>query len=196
MLVIAGSFRFDARAMTLPKLTLAAALVFFFGCSGAGPYGHSPRYAPLGEEETAVSGAREYDPVMYQRQVEEWRKTPTFLFGVVTRRAPGKGGGTYLTLTVRRLEARNLCENGNDDDSCRVTVSDRDFGVVHALVALRTEDDVGQHSVGAASLLRIVGKFGEEVDPNDGGPVLRATYYRHWPRQFFVTKQSAREMLQ
>ena len=35
-----------------------------------------------------------------------------------------------LKLGVRRLELRNLCDNANDDDSCRVTVSDKDFGVV------------------------------------------------------------------
>jgi hypothetical protein len=33
----------------------------------------------------------------------------------------------------------------------------------------------------------VIGKLSDEVDPDDGTPVLRATYYRHWPRNFFVT---------
>ena len=75
-------------------------------------------------------------------------------------------------------------------------MSDRDFGVVHAIVSLRGEDDVGAHSVGAGSLVRLEGRIGEGVDPNDGAPILRAEWYRHWPRYFFVTKQAAREMRQ
>jgi hypothetical protein len=167
-------------------LLTAPLLAALLSCS-AGRYGHSPKYAPLSGEEAAVAGAREYDPVMYARQPDEWRKGKVTLFGVVTGRAAGPGGGAYLTLSVRHLEEHNLCESHNDDESCRVTVSDHDFGAVHAVVKVTGEDDVGEHSVGAGSLLRIVGTFGENIDPNDGAPVLRATWYRHWPRYFFVT---------
>jgi len=167
--------------------------VALLACS-AGPYGHSPRYAPTSGETEALAGAREYDPVMYPRQPEEWRKGAVSLFGVVTARAAGPGGAANLTLSVRQLEPRNLCESANDEDSCRVTVSDRDFGVVHVLVKLAGDDDVGEHSVGAGSLVRIAGRFGENVDPNDGGPVMRATWYRHWPRYYFVTS-AARSMM-
>lgn len=174
---------------------LAFALVLA-GCGGAGPYGHAPTYAPLADEEQAISGARELDPVMFQRQPEEWQKTPISLFGIVTRRAPGPSGATEIVLSVRRLEPRNLCENMRDDDSCRVTVSDREFGMVHVLVTLRPEDEVGEKSVGTGSLVRIVGRTSGELDAKDGTSVLRATYYRHWPRYFFVTKAAAREMRQ
>ncbi|HEY2517684.1 MAG TPA: hypothetical protein VGI39_42740 [Polyangiaceae bacterium] len=165
----------------------AVPLVVFLSACSAGRYGHSPTYAPLSGENEAVAGARDYDPVMYARQPEEWRQGTVSLFGVVTNRGTGPGGGAYLTLSVRHLETRNLCENHNDEDTCRVTVSDKDFGSVHALVKLTGEDDVGEHSVSAGSLLRLVGKFGENVDPNDGGPILHATWYRHWPRYFYVT---------
>jgi hypothetical protein len=165
------------------------------GC-GAGPYGHSPEYAPRSDETAAISGARLYDPVMFARLPDEWRKGNVTLFGVVTGRTSGPGGNAYLTLSVRSLERRNLCENAHDDDSCRVTVSDHDFGVVHAIVRLTGEDDVGQHSAGAGALVRLVGRFGEDVDPNDGGPVLRATWYRLWPRYFFVTSASRGQMRQ
>jgi hypothetical protein len=165
-------------------------------CHGAGPYGHSPKYVPLSDETAAVAGAREYDPVMAQRDPEGWRKQPTSLFGIVTNRGTASGGGTYLTLSVRRVDGRNLCDNMNDDDSCRVTVSDKDFGTVHAIVQLHGEDDIGEHSVGGGSLLRLVGKIGEDADPQDGGPIVRATYYRHWPRYFFVTRSAAQQMRQ
>ena len=165
-------------------------------CHGAGPYGYSPTYAPLDDEERAQTGATEYDPVMFQRDPDEWRKKRVTLFGVVTQRSAGPGGAAYLTLSVRRLEPRNLCDNGNDDDSCRVTVSDKDFGIVHAVTPLRPEDDFGAHSAGPGSLVRVFGGFGQDLDANDGQPVMRATYYRHWPRNFYVTRASATHMRQ
>jgi hypothetical protein len=171
-------------------------LLFVAACHSPGPYGFSPNYAPLDAEETAVTGATEYDPVMVQRDPEGWRKKRVTLFGVVTTRGSGPGGGAYLSLSVRRLEPRNLCDNANDEDSCRVTVSDRDFGVVHALAPLSPDDDFGPGSIGPGSLVRVVGGFGEDLDPTDGTPVLRATYYRHWPRNFYVTRASAVHMRQ
>lgn len=165
-------------------------------CHGAGAYGYSATYATTSDEESASSGAREYDPVMYGREPEKWRSGKTALFGVVTSRAPGPGGAAYFTLSVRKLETRNLCSNKNDEDTCRVTVSDRDFGVVHVLAPLKPEDDMGEHSIAVGSLLRVVGTFGEDVDPADGAPVMRASFYRHWPRYFYVTKSKADLMRQ
>lgn len=170
-------------------------LLMLTACAGAGPYGHSPKYVPLGDEEGATKGATEYDPVMYGRQQEEWRKKTVALFGVVTNRGTGQGTA-YVTASVRRLEPRNLCDNAQDEDSCRVTVSDAEFGVVHLVVPLTGEDDVGEHSVGVGSLLRVVGNIGEDVDPNDASPVLRVKYYRHWPRGYYVTKAAAATMRQ
>jgi len=167
-----------------------------FACHGAGQYGYSATYAASSDEESAATGAREYDPVMYGREPDSWRKSKTTLFGVVTSRAPGPGGAAYLTLSVRKLETRNLCSNANDEDTCRVTVSDRDFGVVHVLAALKPEDDIGEKSAGVGSLIRVVGTFGEDVDPADGAPVMRASFYRHWPRYFYVTKAKADLMRQ
>jgi hypothetical protein len=181
--------------MKLRRVALALSLAVL-GCHSAGPYGHAVNYEPLGDEEKFASAAREYDPVMFQRQPDEWRAKPTSLFGVVTNRGSGSGGGAYLTVSVRRLEPRNLCDNANDEDSCRVTVSDRDFGVVHAIASLRPEDDVGEHSVGIGSLVRVVGLFGQDLDSNDGAPIIRATYYRHWPRYTYVTKASSVNMRQ
>lgn len=182
------------RATNAMGLLLVAASAV--ACRSAGPYGYAVAYTPTSEEEKAVQGAREYDPVMFSREPEAWRKSRSSLFGVVTGRAPGPGGAAYLTLSVRKLETRNLCSNANDEDTCRVTVSDRDFGVVHVLAALRPDDDMGEHSTAAGSLVRVVGTFGEDVDPADGAPVVRAVYYRHWPRYFYVTRSSADLMRQ
>jgi hypothetical protein len=165
-------------------------------CGGAGAYGHAPRYVELGEETAAVAGAREYDPVMVERRPDEWRRGSVVLFGVVESRAAGPGGQALLRVSVRRLEPRNLCDNQNDDDSCRVTVSDRDFGAVWVLASLRAGDDVGPHPVAPRSLLRIVGTIGEEPSPSGPGPVLHARYYRHWPAFFYVTRASAPELKQ
>lgn len=180
--------------MMTRALLLASALAFV-ACGGGGKYGYAPSYVPTDAEEAATKGAREYDPVMYQREPEAWRKGNVVLFGVVTARAPGGGGLTNLALSVRRLEPRNLCSNGNDEDTCRVTVSDRDFGVVHALVALKGEDDVGERSVAAGSLIRIVGQLGQDVDTG-GEPTIRASFYRHWPRHYYATKSNADTMRQ
>jgi hypothetical protein len=180
----------------LPALLTTLTLGATAGCHSAGPYGHAPRYVELSEETAAASGAREYDPVMVERQPEEWRKGRVVLIGVVESRTAGPGGQALLKLSVRRLDPRNLCESENDDDTCRVTVSDKDFGVVSALVQLRGDDDVGPHAVGQRSLLRIVGTLGQDVTPADGTPILHATYYRHWPVYFYVTRASAPVMRQ
>jgi hypothetical protein len=166
------------------------------GCHGAGPYGHSPRYVELDDEVSAAAGAREYDPVMVLRSPEEWRRGKVTLFGVVESRAAGPGGQAMLKMSVRRLEPRNLCDSQTDEDSCRVTVSDKDFGVVWSLASLRGDDDVGPHAVGPRSLVRVVGAVGQDVSPSDGAPVVHAAYYRHFPPFFYVTRASARSMRQ
>jgi hypothetical protein len=185
--------RMRTAAATAVALLFGALLV---ACHGAGPYGHSPKYVDLDDETAAAAGAREYDPVMVQRQPEVWRSGKTSLFGVVLSRTAGPSGQALLKVGVRRIELRNLCENANDDDSCRVTVSDKDFGVVWALVSLHGEDDVRPHAVGMRSLVRVIGTIGQDVSPADGSPVLRAAWYRHWPAMFYVTRASARDMRQ
>ena len=175
--------RFDAR--------WSAVLVLLGACRSPGPYGYAQTYAPTGEERAAAAGARDYDPVMFAREPARWRSIDVSLFGVVTSRGPGPGGASHLTLSVRRVEPRNVCTNRNDEDTCRVTVTERDFGVVHALVALRPDDEVGERSVGVGSLVRVIGRFGEDVDPNDGAPIVRARFYRHWPRHFWTVPLGA-----
>jgi hypothetical protein len=176
-----------------PAAALALAIP---ACQSAGPYGHSPRYVELDEESAAAAGARDYDPVMVQRQPEQWRKGKVALFGVVASRSAGPGGQALLKLMVRRLEPRNLCESATDDDSCRVTVSDKDFGIVWALASLHGDDDVGPRAVAQRSLLHIVGAVGQDVSETDGAPIVHAAYYRHFPPLSYVTRASAQNLRQ
>jgi hypothetical protein len=163
------------------------------GCHSPGLYGHSQVYAPLSDEESALERAKEYDPVMAQRTPDEWKGKLITLFGVVKSRHPGPGGNADLALSVRTLEARNLCDT-SDEDTCRVTVSDREHAAVHAHARLSGDDDIGRKSVGAGSLVRVVGTLTDSVDANDGAPVVKVTYVRHWPRDFYVTSADREHM--
>jgi len=170
--------------------TMAASLP---SCHSAGPYGHSKVYAPSGAEEGAVAGNKEYDPLLAERSLDKLKGRSVWLFGVVTNRGSGPGGAAYVALSLRTLQQRNLCESA-DEESCRVTVSEREMGRAHALLALSAEDEMGQDSVGLGSLLRVVGSVTQDLDPNDGTPILRASFYRHWPRGAFVTTKAASTM--
>lgn len=177
--------------LSLPASALL--LAFATACSSAGPYGYSRTYAPLSAESDAVEGAREFDPVMAERDKAEWTKHKTTLFGVVTKRAEGPAGTAYITLSVRNLEIRNLCE-AMDEETCRVTVSEHEFAILHAQLKLVPADDLGEKSLNRGSLVRIVGKLTDEVDKEDGASVIKADYYRHWPRNYFVTTASRPDM--
>jgi hypothetical protein len=163
-----------------------AALLLAAGCHSGGQYGYARTYDPLSEEEDAAEGAREFDPVMMEREPESWRGTKLSIFGVVKARSEAPGGGAYLTLGVRRLLDRNLCDSA-DEDTCRVSVSEHEFGLIHAVVKLAPEDDIGKLSLSGGSLVRVVGTLTDDVDKNDGMQVVKGIYYRHWPRNYFVT---------
>jgi len=169
--------------MKLLAVALAATLT---ACASAGPYGHARVYAPLSEEEAAAQGSVEYDPIMAKRSPERWKGKTVSLFGVVVGRNAGASGAAEVKLSVRTLEPRNLCDSSSDD-SCRVTVGDHEHAIVHAKLRLTAEDDLGEHSVGSGSLIRVVGSLEDEVHVTDGEPVIQARYYRHWPRGFYVT---------
>jgi hypothetical protein len=165
-----------------------------WACASAGQYGHARTYEPLDEEEDLAENAVEYDPILSKRFANDWKKKVVSVFGIVLSRSDGPGGTTRVKLSVRALEPRNLCEDASEE-SCRVTVSEREHAVVDALIALQKEDALGQHSVGAGSLVRVLGKISDEVGESGGAPLLRGTYYRHWPRDFYVTTAARSHML-
>jgi hypothetical protein len=170
---------------------MAGTLFGAASCHSAGTYGHSKVYAPTSSEESAVARNEEYDA--RPSAAGKAKDRPTWLFGVVTHRSAGPGGAAYVALSLRTLQTRNLCDS-DDEDTCRVTVSEREMGRAHALLALSAEDEMGQESVGLGSLLRIVGNVTQDLDPNDGTAILRASFYRHWPRGFYVTTKASSVM--
>jgi hypothetical protein len=164
-------------------------------CGSGGAYGHSRIYSPLSDEESAAEGSTDYDPVMAKRSPEKWKGKSVSAFGVVVNRASGPAGASEVKLSLRTLETRNLCESP-DDDTCRVTISEHEHAVVHAMLHLKADDDIGEHSVGPGSLIRVIGVMADAVDPSDGEPVLEAKYYRHWPRGYYVTTAERKYMRQ
>jgi hypothetical protein len=175
--------------MKLWSLLVACSIV---ACSSPGPYGYSRAYSPLDAEAKASNGAREYDPVMAKRVPDEWKRSKVMLFGVVKARKDVAGGGTDLTLGMRALAERNLCDEA-DESTCRVTVSNREHATVHVLARLASGDDIGKFSVQIGSLVRVVGHLADDVAA-DGDVVVRADYYRHWPRGEFVTTADSDHM--
>jgi hypothetical protein len=164
-------------------------------CSSAGPYGYSREYSPLDEEEELLDGTRELDPVMIERAPETWHKGRVSVFGVVKERKQGAGGASDLTLSMRSLATRNLCDS-RDQQTCRVTVSSREHALVHAIVALKGADDLGRKAVMPGSLVRVIGSLAQGVDAKDGTYVIQAQYLRHWPRDEFVTTEERDSMRQ
>jgi hypothetical protein len=165
--------------------SILAVGLWVMGCASAGPYGYAREYVPLDEEDSHLNGTRELDPVMIERAPETWKKSRISVFGVVKERKQGTGGASDLTLSMRSLATRNLCDS-RDEETCRVTVTEREHALVHAIVALKGEDDLGKKAVMPGSLVRVIGRLAEGVE-KDGAYVLQAEYIRHWPRDEYVT---------
>jgi hypothetical protein len=175
---------------SLRGLTVCGLCAAAVSCGSAGPYGHARYYAPIAGETDAVASAREYDPVMADRDPDEWGKTPVGLFAIVTHGSAQPDGTTSVDLSLRRLADRNLCETA-EEDSCRVTVTEREFGTLRAVFVARAEERLGDEALGAGSLLRLVGTIKRD---SSGRHYLEATYHRHWPRGTYVTTASRGSM--
>jgi hypothetical protein len=177
----------------LAPLTFSIAVfVLMAGCGGGGQYGYARSYSPLGEEGPYLSRAVDlsYEEVRRTRPEEQqfisW-------FGVVRSIEDAGGGRMRISLSLRAHQDRHLCE-GPGDDSCRVTVSERELGNFTALVTPRAEDlREGTARLSNASLLRIYGRATAETDAG-GGPVIEVEWYRHWPPHYYVTTASRGSM--
>ena len=179
----------SAFAFSCGVTLVACGSVTLVACGSAGPYGYSRAYSPTSDESDAESGSEHYDPVMARRLPKEWREKKVELFGVVLALAEGHDGLTDLTLSMRRLAARNLCEAG-EEETCRVTVGDQELSRLHALVKLERESAVGDKQVGPRSLVRVIGKLEDQPNKDDGTDVLLGSFYRHWPPAEYVTEQA------
>ncbi|MBK7402975.1 MAG: hypothetical protein IPJ34_43810 [Myxococcales bacterium] len=162
---------------------VAAVLV---ACGGAGRWGHARNYVPNSEEKSQIEGARELDAPMAQLKPEQWKGAKVRFFLVVSERKPAPGGAAYLTGKIATLNEVNNCENKYDDDSCRVTIKPTLHETVHATIALRAEDDVGELRVGTGTLVRVVGQISDATDPDDGKLVVQGAWYRQWPIGYYI----------
>jgi hypothetical protein len=178
--------------MTRLALSSAAlALALAAGCGG-GRYGYAHEYEALGEEQPYMQRSVEltYEEVrrtrLEQQQLVGW-------FGVVTAPPEIQSDGTArVVLSLRAHQDRHLCATSSSD-SCRVTVSEREIGPFSAILTIRPEDREGRLRIWVGSLVKVYGVATGEEDAQ-GGPVLRAEWYRHWPPHYYVTTASAGAM--
>jgi hypothetical protein len=162
------------------------------GCGG-GQYGFTRTYEPTGDEESYLERVA---PVSYEevrRDPAQFRSSTVGWFGVVTSVTPD-GSHARVALTHRIHQERHLCSD-ETAGSCRVTVSDRQSGPWTAIVTLAPEDREGTLRVWVGSLLKVYGSPNGEFD-EQGGPVIQAAHYRHWPRGYYVTTSAAGAMRQ
>lgn len=174
-------------------LGCAGFLCLTLGCHSPGPYGYAVDYAPLPEEAEAASAALDFDPVMAERDPKTWSARSVSVFGVVEERIELQNGKTQLTLDLRTLSKRNLCDE-EGEQTCRVTVSAKSYGELSATAKLSEADDNGRDSLKAGSLVRVVGRLVYSNQQKSAPPTLNASFYRHWPHREFVTT-AARDYL-
>lgn len=174
------------RRSALPLL-----VVLLAACGGAGPYGYSREYVPLSDEEDWIEREQRVTYEEVRRDPEDFRSATVGWFGVVTG-LDTSGDRARVALSFRTHRERHLCEDERDS-SCRVTVSERSSGPFTAIVSLRPEDLNGQDRVWQGSLLKVYGSPNGEFD-DQGGPVIDARWYRHWPPGKYVTTGAAARM--
>ena len=148
---------------------------------GGGQWGYAPEYQTYGDEDTHLEGATEVTYEEVRRDPADFRASTVAWFGIVEAMGDGQ-----LRLSYRTLSARNLCQN-ETAKSCRVTVSERAGGPFVAKVDIAAEHAQGRDRVWEGTLVRVIGKPTGELDPDTGGPVIAASYYRHWPHGKYVT---------
>jgi hypothetical protein len=175
---------------------LLATTLFALPCllaCGSNPYGYSPQYAPLSEEEAYFDKGIDQsyeevrrDPSSHQKELLAW-------FGVVDDvQNVGTSGQARVALTLHFHQDRHLCTD-QFDSSCRVTISDKAGGPFSVLLTLKPEDREGRDRLYGGSLLKVYGHVTTDYDDR-GGPILKADYYRHWPRGMYVTTERAGNM--
>jgi len=166
-------------------------LVLLTACGGGGQYGFTREYDPLGDEDDYLEREQQVTYEDVRRDPEDYRSSLIGWFGVVTR-VEGGGEAAVVHMTHRIHRERHLCAD-ELESSCRVTVSDRQSGPFTAKLAIRPEDQSGQDRLWTGSLVRVYGHPTGEFD-EEGGPVIQAEWYRHWPRGKYVTTGAAASM--
>lgn len=179
--------------MTRNYILIAGVFGVVLGACGGGQYGYTRTYEPLSEESDYLEAA---SPTPYEdvhRDPAAFRQTHVAWFGVVTD-VRVNGEEAIVSLTYRTHQERHLCADERED-SCRVTISARPGEEFSVRLRLHEEDRSGRKRLWVGSLLKVYGTPTGELDAQ-GGPVLTAQYYRHWPHGTYVTTQAAGGMRQ
>ena len=167
-----------------PLIALLLAACALAACGG-GQYGFARTYSPLGAEQSHFKAAQEATYQDLVREPRRFEKTEVGWFGTVSNVDKAPDGRARLTLNLRAHQSRHLCtEDGSA--SCRVTVSEAQLGVFTVDLALKPDEISGQDRVWLGSLLKVYGTHSGEYS-EETGPVLNVSYYRHWPRGYYVT---------
>ncbi len=170
---------------TALSLLLASLVLPAVGCGGAGPYGYAREYVPTGDEEPYLEHQAQAEYGDVRRDPASFRSAKLGWFGVVTSIEDAGHGRTAVHMTFRTHQHRHLCADERSS-SCRVTVSERPGGPFTAILTLKPDDRRGEDRLWTGSLVKIYGSPTGDFD-SQGGPVLEARWYRHWPHGKYVT---------
>jgi hypothetical protein len=165
-------------------MVVAVSAVWLSACSG-GQYGFSRTYEPLITERAHLEKAQELPLEDVRKAPYDYKNLEVAWFGVVQSIHDLDDGRTELFLAGRVHQARHLCKD-EYQDSCRMTVSESSPGNFVARVKLKREEREGKERIWVGSLLKIYGTPTGDYDER-GDPILDTTYYRHWPRGYYVT---------
>ena len=175
------------------RYVIGTVAILLVACGG-NRYGYAPEYAPYGDEDDYYEQARDLPYEDVRRNPAEVQNVLIGWFGLVREVTPvqGTAGRVRVRMDLRFHQPRHLC-SGEFDDSCRVTISQKSGGPFTVIMDLAPEDRAGRDRVWAGSLLKVYGHALTEFD-EDGGPVLQAKHYRHWPSGTYVTTGGAATM--
>ncbi len=173
-----------ASSITLSLLTLA--LLSLAACGGSGPYNFARDYSPLKAERDHYQATEQqvaFEDV--QRDPDGFTKAEVGWFGIVMSYGDLADGRQRLLLSLRTHQPRHLCST-ESEASCRVTVTDRSMGSFVIDLKLSDAEKIGKDRVWMGSLLKVYGSATGEFD-DEGAPILKVAYYRHFPRGTYVT---------
>lgn len=168
---------------------VAAALIFCAACGG-GRYNYDLRYHPLKREKPYYKEFEDLNYEVVRSDPLKYRGARLGWFGVVRDLKENRDGTLTLLLEYRTYRERHLCEDNLVKSTCRVTVSEKSQGTFSVTLQARHEERKGKDRINYKSLLRVYGTPAGDYN-DEGGPVVKCDYYRHWPPGTYVTTAAA-----
>ncbi len=160
-------------------------MISLAACGGGNRYNFAQTYEPLRAERAHFRAAEAVPYEDVKRDPNGFKTVEVGWFGVVKAIDELPDGRSRVSLSLRAHQERHLCSDRNES-SCRLTVATRDLGPFSADLTLSPDEKVGPERIWVGSLLKIYGRASGDYD-EDSGPILQATFHRHWPRGTYVT---------